>query len=217
MSDLLQSIKQRATTKVLSSEPWAPSMADVDRDVLIGQLLNLAGSAPYHYESSAKYRATMESGLPFRYYIADAPRCRKGVDYAANQGVEAGKIGQMLNTAELLLMVTWLPDVFGESILDREPIAFTGNLRNMEHLAATGASIQNVLVGATALGYPTYWSSGGVLRFEPMRSHFGIPQEEIILGGLFIFPKDALERADNVVHGKLRDKGKDPASWSKRV
>lgn len=217
MSDLLQSIKQRATTKVLSSEPWAPSMADADRDVLIGQLLDLAGSAPYHYECSAKYRVTLESGLPFRYYVADAPRCREGVEYASNQGVEAGKIGQMLNTAELLLVVTWLPDTFGEPILDREPIPFTGNLRNMEHLAATGASIQNVLVGATALGYPTYWSSGGVLRFKTMRSHFKIPQEEIILGGLFIFPKDALARAENVVPGKLRDKGKHQATWSKRV
>ena len=90
-------------------------------------------------------------------------------------------------------------------------------LRNMEHLAATGAAIQNMLVGATALGYPNYWSSGGVLRFDPMRTQFDIPTEEIILGTLFIFPKDAESRADEVVPGKLRDKGKALDTWSKKV
>ena len=87
----------------------------------------------------------------------------------------------------------------------------------MEHIAATGAAIQNMLVGATALGYPNYWSSGGVLRFDPMRTHFNVPTEEIILGTLFVFPNDAESRADEVVPGKLRDKGKEIATWSKKV
>jgi hypothetical protein len=72
-------------------------------------------------------------------------------------------------------------------------------------------------VGATALGYPNYWSSGGVLRFDPMRSHFEVPTEEIILGTLFFFPKDAESRADEVVGGKLRDKGKTQETWAKKV
>jgi hypothetical protein len=56
-----------------------------------------------------------------------------------------------------------------------------------------------------------------VLRFDPMRTHFDVPTEEIILGTLFIFPKDAESRADELVPGKLRDKGKALDSWSKKV
>ena len=213
----MDAIKHRRTQKVLAKTPWAPSLTEGEREELVQELLTLAAAAPYHYESAAKYRTDLTSGLPFRCYVADAARCRAAVDYAAAQEVQAGKISEMLNAAEVLLMVTWLPDTFGEPVEGREPIPFTGNLRNMEHVAATGAAIQNMLVGATTLGYPNYWSSGGVLRFDPMRSHFDVPAEEIILGTLFIFPKDAESRADEVVPGKLRDKGKALDTWSKKV
>lgn len=214
---MMDAILNRKTQKVLASSPWTPSLTEKERTDLVQELLELAAAAPYHYESAAKYRNDLTSGLPFRCYVADAARCRAAVKYAAAQEVQAGKISEMLNAAEVLLLVTWLPDTFGEPVEGREPIPFTGNLRNMEHVAATGAAIQNMLVGATALGYPNYWSSGGVLRFDPMRSHFEVPNEEIILGTLFVFPKDAESRADEVVSGKLRDKGKEIATWSKKV
>src|SRR5210317_196722 len=213
----MDAILNRKTQKVLARSPWPPSLTEKERTDLVQELLELAAAAPYHYESAAKYRTDLTSGLPFRCYLADAARCRAAVDYATAQQVQAGKIGEMLNAAEVLLMVTWLPDTFGEPVEGREPIPFTGNLRNMEHLAATGAAIQNLLVGATALGYPNYWSSGGVLRFDPMRSHFEVPNEEIILGTLFVFPKDAESRANEVVPGKLRDKGKTQETWAKKV
>ena len=213
----MDEIKHRKTQKVLANNPWIPSLTDGERGRLIQELLTLAAAAPYHYESAGKYRTDLTSGLPFRCYVADAARCRAAVDYATVEEVQAGKINQMLNAAEVLFIVTWLPDTFGEPVQGGEPIPFTGNLRNMEHLAATGAAIQNMLVGATALGYPNYWSSGGVLRFDPMRSHFNVPTEEIILGALFIFPKDAESRADEVLHGKLREKGKALDTWSKKV
>ena len=214
---MMDAILNRKTQKVLASSPWTPSLTEKERTDLVQELLELAAAAPYHYESAAKYRNDLTSGLPFRCYVADAARCRAAVKYAAAQEVQAGKISEMLNAAEVLLLVTWLPETFGEPVEGREPIPFTGNLRNMEHVAATGAAIQNMLVGATALGYPNYWSSGGVLRFDPMRSHFEVPNEEIILGTLFVFPKDAESRADEVVPGKLRDKGKEIATWSKKV
>jgi nitroreductase len=213
----MDAIINRKTSKVLAKTPWSPSLTEGEREKLVQELLKLAAAAPYHYESAAKYRNDLTSGLPFRCYVADAARCRAAVDYAAAQEVQAGKISEMLNAAEVLFIVTWLPDTFREPVVGREPIPFTGNLRNMEHIAATGAAIQNMLVGATALGYPNYWSSGGVLRFDSMRSHFEVPTEEIILGTLFVFPKDAESRADEVVGGKLRDKGKTQETWAKKV
>jgi hypothetical protein len=41
--------------------------------------------------------------------------------------------------------------------------------------------------------------------------------EEIMLGAVFIFPKDALERASQTMPGKLRGAGKVIESFSKKV
>ena len=189
-------------------------MTAQEQQALAEELLALAAAAPYHYESAAKYREARSSSLPFRYYVLQAAKCRATAAYAKEQQIDTGKMGEMLHTAELLFMVTWLPDVFGEVDATREPLPFVGNLRNMEHVAAASASIQNVLLGATARGLPNYWSSGGVLRFEPMRDYLGIPTAEILLGGIFVFPEGSAARADAVALGKLREKGKELGDFS---
>ena len=53
----------------------------------------------------------------------------------------------MLWAAEAMIVMSWLPDVFGEQpeVREMEPVPFTGNLRNMEHIAAASAAIQNIL------------------------------------------------------------------------
>ena len=130
-----------------------------------------------------------------------------------------GKILNMLWAAELLIITTWLPDVFGVQPEERimEPLPFVGNLRNMEHIAATSAAIQNMLLGATTEGYPNYWSSGGILRQEYARNMLHISMKEVMLGAVFIFPKDAEERAEEIKPGKLREEGKTLGAFSKKV
>jgi hypothetical protein len=125
----------------------------------------------------------------------------------------------MLWAAEAMIVMSWLPDVFGEQpeVREMEPVPFTGNLRNMEHIAAASAAIQNILLGATAAGHPSYWSSGGTLRQREARTLLGIPMDEIFLGCLFVFPEDALKRGVDVKLGKLRTEGKELSSWSKSI
>lgn len=213
-------IRSRATQKVLAPQPWAPTLSPEEQRALADELLALAAAAPYHYASAERYRSSLSSALPFRFRILSTERCRETADYIAEQEVPAGKVQNMLWAADLLMLVTWLPDVFGTQATEeamREPIPFTGNLRNMEHIAATSAAIQNVLLGATQRGIPNYWSSGGMLRFDPVRSYLGLPQGEILLGALFLFPKDSADRDAVIAPGKMRDEGKDPASWSEWV
>ena len=213
-------ILQRKTAKVLANDPWKPTLDQVEHNELISTLLHLAAYAPYHYKSAERYKqGVLNSSLPFRAYTLDAATCRKLADQLKNSQPPAGKILNMLWAAEVLLIFTWLPDVFGEQPLERsmEPLPFTGNLRNMEHIAATSAAITNVLLGATASGFPNYWSSGGALRQQTAREILDISLDEIMLGCLFVFPKDALERGAEVKPGKLRNEGKDLHSWSKAV
>ena len=215
-----EAIHSRQTAKVLADSPWAPSLTQDEQERLREHLLNLAAKAPYHYKSAERYKTGVQtSSLPFRCYTLDGNACNALASQLASIDPPPGKILNMLWAAELLVITTWLPDVFGTQPEHREmePLPFVGNLRNMEHIAATSAAIQNMLVGATAEEYPNYWSSGGVLRQEAARKILEIPMEEIMLGAVFIFPKDALERASQIMPGKLREEGKALESFSKKV
>ena len=215
-----EAIHSRQTAKVLADSPWAPSLTQDEQERLREHLLILAAKAPYHYKSAERYKTGVQtSSLPFRCYTLDGNACNALASQLASIDPPPGKILNMLWAAELLIITTWLPDVFGTQPEHREmePLPFVGNLRNMEHIAATSAAIQNMLVGATAEEYPNYWSSGGVLRQEAARKILEIPMEEIMLGAVFIFPKDALKRASQIMPGKLREEGKALESFSKKV
>lgn len=213
-------IAERKTAKVLAQEPWEATLNEREQQALVDRLLELAAKAPYHYKSAERYKATgKNSTLPFRAYTLTARECRKLAEKLEGTTPPPGKITNMLWAAEALIMVTWLPDVFGEQPDERdmEPVPFTGNLRNMEHLAAAGAAINNILLGATAEEYPNYWSSGGALRQKEARILTGVPMEEILLGSLFIFPKDAYDRGVEVKPGKLREEGKVLQDWAIKI
>ena len=213
-------LSQRKTSKVLAEKPWEATLDRGAQQQLITELLSLGATAPVHYKSAERHHSDdLPSSLPFRAYTMRSDECRKLADMLEALDPPAGKIINMLWAAEAVIVTTWLPDVFGDQPEERmaEPVPFTGNLRNMEHLAATGAAIQNMLLGATAKGFPSYWSSGGVIRHKEVREILSVSLEEILLGVLFLFPKDAEERGVEVKPGKLRSSGKSVESWSKSV
>ncbi|MGY0400334.1 MAG: hypothetical protein ACWIPH_10560, partial [Ostreibacterium sp.] len=117
---------------------------------------------------------------------------------------QIGKVASMLNTADYLIQATWCPLPRTQQI---SGTIFDGNIVNMEHIAATGAAIQNILLTATALGHENYWSSGGPLRESSIYTLMNIPKIEILLGSLFIFPSEN-ETNDEVqfLASKRRDK-----------
>jgi hypothetical protein len=213
-------IKQRKTAKVLADAPWKASLTAIEQEELIKDLLELAACAPYHYKSASKYHTGgLDSPLPFRAYTMNSDVCRILAGKLQHMDPAPGKILNMLWAAEAVIMMTWLPDVFGAQPQEREmePLPFTGNLRNMEHIAASSAGIQNILLGATQKGFPNYWSSGGVLRQKAARQLLGVPLEEMLLGCLFIFPKDANERGVEIKTGRLHNEGKKVLTWSKSI
>lgn len=75
----------------------------------------------------------------------------------------------------------------------------------LEEIAATSCAIQNLLLGASALGIASYWGSGGMAYHPAMRKFLHLREEDIVLGILY------LGYAENPAHeGKriipLRDK-----------
>lgn len=186
-------------------------------------MLKAASYAPFHYPASARYKAEepgKSGSFPFRAYTLSARQCRKLATVIEQEDIQAGKVKNMLWAADAMIVVTWLPDVFGEMAarsadeLIMEPMPFVGNGRNMEHIAAAAAAIQNMLLVATERGHLNYWSSGGMLRQAVLRDPMGVPMTEIMLGCVFAFPGDSEERGAEVKSGKHRQMEKDADLWA---
>ncbi|PID62762.1 MAG: hypothetical protein CR974_03195 [Gammaproteobacteria bacterium] len=177
--DTLQAIRHRRTIKAMSHTPLPATPVD---KAFIETLIESAYWAPFHYTAHANHKQALTAELPFRFYVLDSATCREVAKRLQDSGVKAGKLQSMLHTADYLIQATWTPQPHDGAQL------FEPSLANMEHIAAAGAAIQNLLLAATALGRENYWGSGGVLRDEFAFEWLDIPKAEVLLGALFIFP-----------------------------
>lgn len=223
MREIDEVIKSRKTQKVLADKTWDVNANQDEYAKTITELLDLAAYAPYHKKCDEKFvkNQKLNSCVPWRFYVLDSANCRLLLDYINKEAIKAGKISNMLAAADALLIVTWLPDSLEDTAnIEREAneeATFSGSLKNMEHIAAASAAIQNVLIGATARDIPNYWSSGGPLRMSQLRTYLKISLEEVLLGAVFLFPKN-IEALNAVVKlGQLREQGKEKTSWSKWI
>ena len=210
MTSLTESLRLRRTAKVLA-DIEQPLPVTNENKGLIDALLTEAGWAPFHHPSSSGHHGDLPSPVPWRFYKLDANDCRHLLAALKRSNPTAGKILNMLAAADALLQVTWLPDL--QDLDDRtEGQEFVGSLRNMEHIAAASAAVQSFLLLATEKGFQTYWSSGGILRSDAVFARLGIPENQILLGSVFLFPQDV--GPSETKPGKLRDKRGSVTDWS---
>ena len=202
------SIRERMTTKILASV----DLPESDLTGPLAELLSLAGQAPFHRACDESHRQGPLNAIePWRFHVLHSAECRRLGKIIPREN--AGKIPSMLSAADALLMATWLPNPSAEPPLNSQ--LFDPTLGNMEHIAAASAAIQNLLLAATARGISNYWSSGGILRTPETFELLGIPQTEILLGAIFLFP-DEIGSAERV-GSKLRDKRCPASTWSRTV
>ena len=60
------------------------------------------------------------------------------------------------------------------------------NIPLVEEIAAASAGIQNVLLGATALGIASFWSTGGMTLKPALKGYLGLGEEDQVLGMVFL-------------------------------
>ena len=200
-------IRERRTTKLLAEAPLpvAPARETVE------QLAAAAGWAPFHKPAARHHQdAGLPSVVPWRLHLLDAPACRKLGEHLLARG-DRTKIPRLLGAATALVQATWLPNPPRAP----HPGLFEPTEENMEHIAAAGAAVQNLLLAATARGIPTYWSSGGALRTPDAFAWMGIPAGEILLGAVFLFP--AADTGVEPTPGAHRDRRGAPADWSRWI
>tara|TARA_B100001123_G_scaffold282962_1_gene315250 strand:+ start:2449 stop:3102 length:654 start_codon:yes stop_codon:yes gene_type:complete len=202
-----KAIRERRTLKVLSDDPLPSSL---DKET-VEDLLDSASWAPFHKAASREHRdnRSLNSMVPWRCYVLDSICCRELRQVLIEDG-DTTKIPMMLASASTLLQFTWLPNPgAGEDQL------FDPTVENMEHIAAGSAAIQNLLIAATARGIRTYWSSGGGLRKLQNLRRLRIPDAEIVLGSVFLFPPET--NNCKTAHGKLRDQRGAIDTWASWV
>lgn len=56
----------------------------------------------------------------------------------------------------------------------------------VEEIAATAAAIQNILLGAEALGISALWSTGGMTHHPALKSFWGLAEEDVVMGLLYL-------------------------------
>jgi len=84
-----------------------------------------------------------------------------------------------------------------------------------EHLAATSAMVQNLLLLLTANEMGSYWSSGGRFRSEEMFKFLGIDPGERFLAGVFIEYPELIDDTKERKAGAHREKRSE--SWIREV
>ncbi|MEM6616574.1 MAG: nitroreductase family protein [Pseudomonadota bacterium] len=215
MSGLKSAMKTRVTEKVLVDPRDPLPVPDQGRDA-IDDILADAAFAPFHYPCAPDHREHLPSMVPWRTYKFDAANCRALLSEIIDRE-EASIIRNMLAAADWLILATWTPDVEkGEAAETDNADPFRGTLRNMEHIAAGSAMIQNMLLLATEAGWRSYWSSGGLLKSDEIFTRCGIPTREILLGAVFLSPAEAAGDVDRRP-GKLRDSRGAVSDWSRWV
>ena len=215
-------LRARRTSKRLRD----PDEARSDRAALaperraeLDAMLLAAGEAPFHRRVADEHRrGALDSAVPWRFHVLERPACLALLDALEARAAEEGsawerawksKIPELLAGASACVQATWLPDP-GEADV---PPALTE--RNVEHVAAASAAVQNLLLGATARGWSSYWSSGGILRDPAVFALLGVPAREALLGAIVLGAPDAPHARD--IPGGLREERVDASGWLRRV
>lgn len=213
-------IKRRQTFKVLAGSPTDEAPAELltaqqttVADGQVTQAIRDAGWAPFHYDRSADGMAE-----PWRVEWLPQAKCR---EVAANffqwfDDVKPNnKLPAMLNACGSLVLVSWLPQFAGQELVADSPTQKQLQI-DEEHLAATAAYVQNLILILTAHGFGTYWSSGGQFRSEVMRRKLGVDHDGRLLAAVFVdyqVERDSVER----LSGKLRERRSPDQRWFKRM
>ena len=215
-------IAERRTTKHFvdpaARQDRLVPLSNVERSTL-EHLLEVAGQAPFHKpaDNETHCSGTLKSPVPWRFHVLEPDACVALVSWLERQAATeaqpwirawSSKIPALLSAAGATIIVTWLPNPS-----DRDGLEFSH--ANIEHVAAAGAAVQNLLLMAESENWDSYWSSGGALREPETFEKLGISTAEKLLGAIMLTPRNRV--TDKSVSGGLHDKRGQVSDWSRKV
>lgn len=142
-------------------------------DDAIIELLTLADAAPTHAKTE-----------PWRFVIFGSDKVKeftkRHAELYKQHTPEASFTQQKYNNLEQLgnnvshIIVAWMKRVPNHKIPE------------IEEVAAVAAAIQNILLGATANGIASFWSTGGLTHHPALKEEFGLDEEDLMMGILYL-------------------------------
>lgn len=189
--ELANIMRQRQTWKVLGdpNEPITfPQKTLSDCNAMVKEAIAAAGWAPFHYDRSVNGVAE-----PWRVHFLGVETCRhvaREFFHWFDDVKPSNKLPAMLSACGALVLVTWIPQFRDDAQINADEITPDKKIQvDDEHLSATAAMIQNLLLLLTALELGTYWSSGGQLGSQHAFEQLGISPQERLAGAIFVeFP-----------------------------
>lgn len=150
-------------------------------DEQILQLLELADWAPTHGHTE-----------PWRFYIYGGKNLRrfgqlhsdlywKHTEESKRSEAKRDKLTESARLASHLIITVLKRDAHGK-------------IPQSEELSSVSAAMQNMLLGATALGIASFWSTGGMAYHPSLKALVGLGEEESVVGFLYLGYSDEPDR-----------------------
>jgi nitroreductase len=155
------------------SVSWAKMNGQVIPDETVDRLLALADWAPTHGRTEP-WRFLVYGGESLKQF-GEAHANLYWEHTAEDKRQEATKDKLLHNVDKASHLVVAVMKR-GENI----------KIPQLEEVASASASIQNVLLGATALGVSSFWSSGGMTHTHALKDHLQLGHEDIIMGLIYL-------------------------------
>jgi nitroreductase len=207
-------IRNRKTSKVFGAVDRPPPLDPVrvsECDRLVRQAIDAAGNAPFHFDRRADGLAE-----PWRVHWLRRPACLAIAGQFREWFGEVkpgNKMPSLLAACGCVVLVTWIPQspAAGE---DSQKLAGL----NEEHLAATAAYVQNLLLLLEAAGLGSYWSTGNLLRTPTTFTRMGISHDQQLLACVFVdYASFDAQRPVERAGGGQREKRSPSEKWTREV
>lgn len=209
-------VRERRTSKILAGGDVSiehPEEVLNRNNPLVWQAIADAGYAPFHYDRGLD--GVVE---PWRFHILWQRDCRfisKELAGWFSDIKPSNKLPAMLAACGALVLVNWLPQ-FRQSDASTNETPEKQLQVDEEHLAATAAATQNLLLSLTQNGLRSYWSSGGFFRTPAMFERLGIPTSERLLSAIFV-DYGANDDSIELIAGKHAESRSDVRRWTREI
>ena len=171
MNDRFDTLKEVITGR-RSIKPAALNGKKID-DADINALLELANWAPTH-GFTEPWRFVVYTGDAIQKFCkANAEMYKESAEPAKFNAAKYEKLQHNGDKASHIMAV----------YLKR---GSNPNITMLEEICAVAAAVQNILLGAEALGIAVLWSTGGAAMLPAMEQYLGLGIEDVVVGLLYM-------------------------------
>jgi nitroreductase len=163
-------------------------------DDQVRELLKLANWAPTHGRTEP-WRFIVYSGNKVKEFCQQHAELYKA--HTSAEKFEQANYDKLLHNGDLASHI--IIAVMQRGNLPKIPA--------LEEIAATAIAIQNILLGATAAGIGSFWSTGGMTHHPVMKDFLELNEQDIVMSLLY------LGYADEQMEGKRQTEIEEKVIW----